>query len=141
MNDTAPSQQYAALPWRLSHGVEILLITSRETKRWVIPKGWPVEGLVAVDCAALEAFEEAGVRGVVGEAPFGFFDYDKRLRDGGVKTCHVNVFALEVTELLEIWPEQLERSRRWFSAEEAALAVQEEGLAALIRIFAAQKAR
>ena len=139
MNDDAPSQQYAALPWRLSHGVEILLITSRETKRWVIPKGWPIEGLAAVDCATLEAFEEAGVRGVVGEAPFGFFDYDKRLRDGGVKHCHVDVFALEVTELLEIWPEQLERSRRWFSAEEAAATVQELGLAALMRSFAAGK--
>ena len=141
MNDDAPSQQYAALPWRLSHGVEILLITSRETKRWVIPKGWPVEGLSAVDCAALEAFEEAGIRGVVSEAPFGSFDYDKRLRNDGVQKCHVDVFAFEVTELLENWSEQLERNRRWFSVEEAAAVVQEPELADLIRNFAARKLR
>ena len=94
-----------------------------------------------MDCAALEAFEEAGIRGVVSEAPFGSFDYDKRLRDGGGQKCHVDVFAFEVTELLENWPEQFERSRRWFSVEEAVAVVQEPGLADLIRNFAVRKLR
>ena len=82
MKDAAVSQQYAALPWRQTQGFEILLITSRETRRWVIPKGWPMPGHSAAESAAQEAYEEAGVRGQMSAEPAGHYAYKKRLRGG-----------------------------------------------------------
>lgn len=136
MNDDAPSQQYAALPWRRVQGVEILLITSRETRRWVIPKGWPVPGHAAAESAAQEAYEEAGVRGQMMAKAIGHYHYNKRIRGRARKRFRVEVFAMEVTEVLDLWPEAHERTRQWLSPHEAAAHVNEPELAALIRAFA-----
>ena len=136
MKDAASKQQYAALPWRLAPDFEILLITSRETKRWIIPKGWPVPGHSAAESAAQEAYEEAGIRGQMKAEAIGQYGYSKRLRGRTKKRFRVDVFALEVTEVLDLWPEAHERTRQWFSPADAAVHVNEPELAILIRTFA-----
>jgi 8-oxo-dGTP pyrophosphatase MutT (NUDIX family) len=136
MPESTPRQQYAVLPWRRAEGLEILLVTSRETGRWVIPKGWPMAGRSEGESAAEEAYEEAGVRGRLAAEPVGHYDYRKRLRGGGKKPFRVEVFPLEVTEILDLWPEAHERRRQWVSPEAAAALVHEPQLAALIRTFA-----
>ena len=108
--------QFAALPWRTgTGGLEILVITSRETRRWVIPKGWPMKDRAAHQAAAQEAYEEAGVRGDIASEPLGM---------------------LQVSEILDTWPERDEREREWVKPEEAARRVDEPELTALIEAFA-----
>jgi 8-oxo-dGTP pyrophosphatase MutT (NUDIX family) len=89
--------QYAALPFRRRADltIEVMLITSRDTGRWVIPKGWPVPKLTPRNSAAHEAREEGGIVGRIGERPIGRFHYDKRLSDGSSTHCEVEVFALK----------------------------------------------
>jgi 8-oxo-dGTP pyrophosphatase MutT (NUDIX family) len=126
--------QYAALPFRRRGKIiEVLLITSRETRRWIIPKGWPAEGLSPREAAAREAYEEAGLVGRMSEQAIGRFHYDKRLAEGSSVSCAVEVFALEVEDQMPTWLEQDERETRWFALKEAAEAVQEPELQALIR--------
>lgn len=127
--------QYGVLPWRHDRRVEVLLITSRETYRWVIPKGWPIIDHTAAFSAAQEAHEEAGVEGEVDSQAIGTYPYLKRLKDGQTRPLNVEVFALRVTLELPEWPEQGQRQRRWFSLPEAADAVDEIELAELIRGF------
>jgi 8-oxo-dGTP pyrophosphatase MutT (NUDIX family) len=127
--------QYGVLPWRSAGQVEVMLITSRETYRWVIPKGWPLLGQSGPASAAQEAREEAGVEGEVDTQPVGTYPYVKRLKDGETRPLTVEVFALRVTRELPDWPEQAERQRRWFTISEAAQSVDEEELADLIRGF------
>lgn len=136
MKTAEASQQYAALPWRKAQGFEILLITSRETRRWVIPKGWPIPGKSASESAAQEAYEEAGIRGEMSAQAIGHYGYRKRLQGGTKKRFRVDVFAMEVTEVLDLWPEAHERARQWLSPAEAAIRVDEPELAVLIRTFA-----
>jgi 8-oxo-dGTP pyrophosphatase MutT (NUDIX family) len=131
--DAAP--QYAVLPWRKAECFEILLITSRKTVRWVIPKGGPILGLTSGETAGQEAYEEAGVRGQMSAQAIGHYGYRKRLRDGAKKRFRVDVFAMEVTEVLDLWPEAPERKRQWFSPAEAAVRVYSPKLAILIRTF------
>lgn len=135
-------RQIAALPYRSAGGgadapVSILLVTSRETRRWVIPKGNPMAGLLSHAAAAVEAEEEAGVRGAVCPTPMGCYQYLKRRKNGTSLIIEVDVFPLAVTEELSSWKEEEERDRRWFSRAEAADAVEEADLAALIRSFQA----
>jgi 8-oxo-dGTP pyrophosphatase MutT (NUDIX family) len=133
-------EQYGVIAWRVAAaggGVEILLITSRETRRWVVPRGNPIPGLRPYDTAAQEAFEEAGVRGGVQQDELGTYRYDKRGRDGRAIPARVHLYAMLVTEEVDSWPEQKERERRWFAAEAAAAAVDEADLAQLIRDFPA----
>ena len=93
-SDRSGSVQYAALPWRQGPaGLEILLLTSRETRRWVLPKGWPMIGVEPQDCAAEEAFEEAGVEGVVTPRPIGAYPYRKRLFLGLWRRARVTAIA------------------------------------------------
>jgi 8-oxo-dGTP pyrophosphatase MutT (NUDIX family) len=126
--------QYAALPFRRRGDViEVLLITSLDTGRWIIPKGWPIEGLSPHDAAAREAHEEAGLVGRITDHVIGRFDYDKQLTGGSFVPCTVEVFALEVVRQMRSWPEQDKRQRRWFGLEEGVEAVQEPELQALIR--------
>mgnify|MGYP001765170689 CR=1 FL=1 len=139
MNKRRRDDQYGALPWRMGLGVEILLITSRETRRWVIPKGWPMGRLTPAQCAAQEAFEEAGVEGMSDGRVFGHYHYGKRLKNGKVRELNVAVFPLRVTAQLADWPERHEREARWFSAADAADLVAEPGLAELIQNFARLK--
>lgn len=133
------SQQYAALPWRRVPRFEILLITSRETRRWVIPKGWPIPAHGAAESAAQEAYEEAGIRGQMAAQAMGHYTYSKRLRGGAKKRFRVDVFAVEVTEVLDQWPEMHQRARQWLSPQEAVALVEEPGLATLIRTFAGDR--
>jgi 8-oxo-dGTP pyrophosphatase MutT (NUDIX family) len=130
----ASHTQYAALPYRRSGKTfKIMLITSRDTGRWIIPKGWQSAGLGERETAALEALEEGGLVGRVGYRPIGHYRYDKRLDDGSALRCSVEVFALEVARQLKSWPEQKERRTRWFVLQAAARAVDEPELAAMIR--------
>jgi len=131
------TRQVAALPWRIgASGREILMITSRETRRWVIPKGGRMVGKTDPQAAAVEAMEEAGVQGEIEQTAIGAFRYAKRLRSGDSKTCVVAVFPLKVLIQLGAWPEAAERERRWMSVGEAAASVLEPDLADLIRAFA-----
>ena len=129
-------RQYAALPYRIAPDgrLEVLLATSRETKRWVIPKGWPMKGLKPHKAAAQEAFEETGAVGRPAKDAIGAYVYWKRLKDTFV-LCRVKVFPLRVERLEETWSEQDERERRWFPQGEAAARVEEPGLRALVAGF------
>jgi 8-oxo-dGTP pyrophosphatase MutT (NUDIX family) len=131
------TKQIAALCWRKNRGgIEIMLITSRETKRWVIPKGWPMDNLKDYNAARLEAFEEAGVGGRMKRKGVGRFNYDKLHATNAAKALRVDVYALEVKTTLRNWPEKAERKRQWFPAEEAAMLVHEKQLRKLILKFA-----
>src|SRR5215831_12648784 len=99
--------QYGALPYRMSKKdrAEFMLVTSRETRRGIIPKGWPKRGRSPHRTAAREAFEEAGVIGKVSKRPIGSFLYDKILAEGTIANCRVHVFPLRVTRQHRDWPE------------------------------------
>jgi 8-oxo-dGTP pyrophosphatase MutT (NUDIX family) len=113
-----------------------MLVTSRETRRWIIPKGWPKKGKSAHRSAAREAFEEAGVLGAVGRQPVGSFCYEKRLKNGGSVECEVRVLPLEVKRQRKEWPEKQERIVRWLSASNAAEKVKDPALSKIIRRMA-----
>jgi 8-oxo-dGTP pyrophosphatase MutT (NUDIX family) len=133
--------QYGALPYRVRTGSrrpQFMLITSRETQRWIIPKGWPKKGKSPQHSAAREAFEEAGVLGAVAKHSIGSFSYKKRLKNGGVVVCDVRVFLLEVRRQSKQWPEKQERVIKWLSASQAAEKVDEPRLGAIIRRLARQ---
>jgi 8-oxo-dGTP pyrophosphatase MutT (NUDIX family) len=105
--------QYGALPYRFTPeaALEILLVTTRQTKRWIIPKGWPIKRLRPPKSAAREAFEEAGVRGKIGMKSVGLFTYDKALDENGIRiSCEVKVFPLLVRRQSEVWPEREQRT-------------------------------
>ena len=128
--------QYAALCWRMGQaGVEILLITSRDTGRWVIPKGWPMAGLAPEQAAAREAWEEAGVRGQSNPICLGRFGYHKALSPSAQVPCAVAVYGLQVDSMARKFPERAERRREWFPADQAAALVREPDLARLIASF------
>lgn len=125
-------RQSAALPYRRVDGaLQILLVTSRETRRWILPKGWVEKKTKAYETAANEAFEEAGVRGRIKKKPLGSYVYEKRLDGGGTALCKVEVYPLEVVAELDDWPEKNERERRWLSPAQAAVTISESGLVGL----------
>lgn len=133
-----PRQQYGALCYRVkkkSGEVEVLLMTSRDTGRWVIPKGWPMNGKCAHEVAVQEALEEAGVRGSVEAETLGSYTYPKVLRDGVQVVCKVQVYALEVTDLAKNFKEKGERTIEWVSFDEAASRVREPELRHLFLAF------
>jgi 8-oxo-dGTP pyrophosphatase MutT (NUDIX family) len=136
-----PGQQFAALPFLRRKGETlVMLVTSRETHRWVLPKGWAEKRLTGPELAAKEAFEEAGLVGEVASDPLGSYVYLKRLPGGRDLTCDVDVFPLRVGRLLDDWPERRQRERRWFTLAEAAMAVEEGGLVTLLLRLAAPEA-
>ena len=132
--------QYGVLPYRVdaARGLQILLITSKERGRWVIPKGNPIPAFLNHESAAREAFEEAGVEGRIATSPIGSFRYDKRRRAGAADAI-VTVYPLLVTREAGDWPERGERTRRWFSPAEAAEAVEEPELKILLLSFTADE--
>jgi 8-oxo-dGTP pyrophosphatase MutT (NUDIX family) len=134
--------QYAALPYRSSSRsrTEVMLVTSRETRRWIIPKGWPHKGKAPHYSAAREAFEEAGIVGAIATRSVGSFFYKKRLKAGHFVICEVHVFPLKVSRQTKQWPERRQREVKWVSAKEAADAVQEPKLSAIIRHLARRSA-
>lgn len=137
---SATARQYAALPYRRTKKdvLEIMLVTSRETRRWIIPKGWPIAGVEPHNLAALEAMEEAGLLGKIADKPLGSYRYDKKRGDGSIVNCEVDTFAFEVEQQMPAWPEQDQRKTQWFAPEEAASLVQEPELRDLIKKFAKQ---
>ena len=136
MDAESPGAQVAALPFRKrGKRIQILLITSREAKRWIIPKGWPMVGLKDFNAAKREAFEEAGIKGRITKSAVGCYDYSKRQGGGVVLPCNVVIYPLRVTSLLRTWMERHQRSRAWFEVAEAVNLVQEPGLKDIIRNF------
>lgn len=133
----AKRRQVAALPWRSKGAaLEILLASSRETRRWVIPKGWPMKDKADWQAAAQEAYEEAGLDGVIAEVPIGEYEYLKRLKSGAGRLVKVDVYPMQVTGEHATWPEKGQRTLKWMTPVEAALAVQEPQLRDLIARFA-----
>lgn len=128
--------QVAALPFRRSANgeVSVLLVSSRETHRPLIPKGWRMKGKSDRKAAAIEAMEEAGVLGTPSKAPIGRYRYWKRLLDC-FTLVDVDVYSLEVTENLSDWPERSQRQRQWMSCKDAAVVVDEPGLASILQSF------
>ncbi|GAA3705333.1 hypothetical protein GCM10022268_13690 [Sphingomonas cynarae] len=128
--------QVGALPYRIrtDGAAEVMLITSRDTRRWVVPKGHPIRGLAPHMAAAQEAWEEAGIRGYPCATPLGAFDYVKRRRRGPVDAT-VTVYPLAMVGQDADWPEKSERDTRWFALIDAAAAVDEPQLQALIAGF------
>lgn len=130
--------QFAALCYRCdaeNGALSIMLITSRDTGRWVIPKGWPMEGREAHETAAREAFEEAGAIGRAESEPLGHYNYLKKMKAGHEIECRVQVHALEVESFAEEFPEKGQRRLAWFSPDDAACRVAEPGLQKLISHF------
>jgi 8-oxo-dGTP pyrophosphatase MutT (NUDIX family) len=128
--------QFAALPFIVDPNglVQVLLLTSRETRRWVIPKGWPIRGLKPRDVAVREAFEEAGLTGkIIGKRPVGSYRYSKLLTPDVQIPCDVGVFLFRVDQQANEWPEKGQRELQWLRPEEAAKMVVEEELAEIIR--------
>ena len=130
----APKQQVAALPYRrrADGSIEVLLVTTRGTGQWMVPKGWPMPGKSWPEAAAQEAWEEAGVRGEASTRELGRFPHEKTNWLTGSLDCIVAVFPLAVAEELARWPERGERSRSWFGLAEAAAKVQSRDLAGII---------
>ncbi|WP_054002696.1 NUDIX hydrolase [Shimia sp. SK013] len=115
---------------------EVLLVTSRDTGRWVLPKGWPIDGKDAPGSALQEAWEEAGVREAnMNTSPVGSYGYDKRLDTGLEIPVEVKVYEAHVTQLEDTFPEADERTRKWVRLEQAAEMVNEPELQALLRDF------
>jgi 8-oxo-dGTP pyrophosphatase MutT (NUDIX family) len=130
--------QYGALPYRFtrSGAPEILLVSTRQTKRWIIPKGWPIKGLRPAKSAAREAYEEAGVRGSVKQKAVGIFRYEKRLDEDGINLpCEVRVFPLLVKRQSKTWPESQQRAAQWLEPTAALSLIEEESLRMLILSF------
>ena len=137
------ARQYAAVP--IGTDAEgcprILLVTSRGSRRWIIPKGWPIDGLSGQRVALREAWEEAGAIGtIIGDQPLGEFHYSKQLAGGTVVPCRAEAWLMRVTKLENDWPERPERQRAWFSPEAAAQLVAEPELRALLAALAAPAA-
>ena len=133
--------QYAALPWRMREQLEIMLVTSRDTRRWVIPKGWPMKGLKPSTAAAIEALEEAGVVGKIEKKKLGSYHYRKRLKNGAALLCRVDVFPLRVARQRESWREKHQRVTHWRSYADAAEQVAEVELKEMILTFGNARTR
>ena len=125
--------QFGALPYRRQEdgSIEVMLVTTRSSGRWIVPKGWPMEGKTPVQAAEQEAYEEAGVRGYTSGVEIGRFAHEKSQFLSNMRT-EVAVFPLSVQEELAAWPEREQRTRCWFSVEEAKRAVHSDELAGII---------
>jgi 8-oxo-dGTP pyrophosphatase MutT (NUDIX family) len=115
------ARQVAALPWRLGKEgqLEFLLVTSRVSRHWLMPKGWPIPGKTDVQSALQEAFEEAGIRGTGSKQPLGTYDFVKAMHDGSEMGCEMSVFPMSEIIELEVWPEMDQRERLWVPQVEA----------------------
>lgn len=122
-------------PARTASTTEILLVTSRDTGRWIIPKGHMMPGLTEFAAAAVEAEEEAGITGVISATPIGTYPYVKALSNGRSMVMTVAVYPLLVTHEADTWKEQHQRTRRWFAVDDAVAQVDEAELKVLIMGF------
>jgi 8-oxo-dGTP pyrophosphatase MutT (NUDIX family) len=127
--------QFAALCYRIKNEkVQFCLVTSRRSGRWIVPKGWPMNGQTPMDAAATEAFEEAGVRGKIEPRPIGVFSYYK-VHSKNELPCIAVVYPLKVKKVLRTWPERKERNRKWLSRKKAAALVDDAELSQIIMRF------
>jgi len=127
--------QFGALCYRLRKGkVQILLITSRTRKRWILPKGWPIDSATPAETALREAWEEAGVEGKVTGNCIGIYTYTKLL-EGDDLPCVVAMFPVKVKKLHKRYPEAEQRQRKWCSRKMAAALVDNPELAQMISAF------
>ena len=129
-----PGDQVAAIPmqWTRDGKLRILMVTSRDTGRWVLPKGWTMDDKKPWRAAEIEALEEAGVTGYISREAIGDYAYDKRLADGSTIPCTVRVYPMIVEKVKRDWKERKQRKRHWFSPEGAAEVVLEPGLTSLL---------
>ncbi|PIE15644.1 MAG: NUDIX hydrolase [Rhodobacterales bacterium] len=128
--------QFAALCYRVRDGkLQVLMITSRGSKRWIIPKGWPLDGETPAHAAATEAYEEAGVEGKISNLCLGIYSYTKTLPKGDDLPIVVAVFPLHVKRLLKKYPEAGQRKRKWVSLRKAAKMISDPELGPLISSF------
>lgn len=128
--------QFGALCWRVKNGkVQVLLVTSRRRRRWILPKGWPMDGATPIQAAEREAWEEAGVSGKATSVCLGIFSYLKDLGEGEHLPCVVAVFPVKVKKHHADWPEKSQRRRRWMSLKEAAKSVDEKELSMILANF------
>ncbi|GAB5448368.1 NUDIX hydrolase [Gymnodinialimonas sp.] len=139
-----PRTQFAGLPFRVIKGksgkrVEVLLVTSRETRRWIIPKGWPMDGMTPAEAAAQEVWEEAGARGKAYDTCLGLYSYRKWISADAHLPVIVAVFPIKVRELAKDYPEASERKRKWFSLKKAASKIEERDLRQLIVAFTPER--
>ncbi len=126
-------QQVAALPFVIVDGkIEIMLITSRERRRLIVPKGWPEKQMSGAAAAHREARDEAGVDGPIAEDPIGFFKYEKQMSGGYSVPCNVAVYPMLVRYQALKWPESKERKVAWYPIEEAARSVDDSDLGKLM---------
>ena len=135
MKTPAPQAQVAALCVRdTNDGQDVLLITSRDTGRWIVPKGWPIEGLDGPGSALQEAWEEAGVKdAAINPEPVGTYTYLKGLKDGQSVPIVTTVYQAQVETLVKSYPEADERTRKWFAPSKAAEMVDEPELRDILR--------
>lgn len=132
--------QFAAVCYRrVNKSLEILLLTSRRSGRWIVPRGWPINGLSPAETAAQEAWEEGGVKGKLHDMCLGIYDYDKVLETGTDLPVSVAVFPIKVKKLADDFPEKGQRRRKWFSPKKAASRVQEPELKKILRKFDPKK--
>jgi len=134
-NDAAETilrHQIAALPFRETFGqLEVCLVTTRETGRWTLPKGWPMKNRKDHAAARVEAEQEAGLSGDIGKTPVGSFRYFKRLADR-FELVLVTVYPLPVTKVFATWKEQSSRQVQWASFHDASVVVEEPELKTLL---------
>lgn len=139
MNDarkTGLRTQFGALCFRMVNGApEVLLITTRRSKRWIVPKGWPMDGKTPTEAAEIEAWEEAGVRGRIHPRCLGLYHYHKSVGKGDDLPCVAMLYALEVQDCADAYPEAGQRKRKWMHPAKAAARVKEPELAQIIRTF------
>ncbi len=128
------AEQIGALCRRLGDkgSVEVLVITTRDSRRWTIPKGWPIKGLKSHQVAEREAWEEAGVVGKAKKRPLGYYTYLKTLDNGDKIPAVVEVHVLKVDKVDNTFPEVGQRKVEWLSPAEAAVRVQEPELKGLL---------
>ncbi|WP_298257718.1 NUDIX hydrolase [uncultured Litoreibacter sp.] len=128
--------QFGALCFRVQgKETQILLVTSRNSRRWIIPKGWPMEDQSPAQAAAIEAYEEAGVEGKAFNICLGLYSYTKVMDKSDDLPCAVSVFPMKVQKTRKVWPESKERKRKWFSVKKAAARVREPELRKIIKNF------
>ena len=128
--------QFGTICWRKKDGeVQVLLITSRRTRRWIIPKGWPIDEATPSEAAQKEAWEEAGAKGKALETCLGIYSYTKDVNGKRNLPCIVAVFPMQVKGLEKDWPEKAERKRKWVSLKKAANMVDEPELRSMLKTF------
>ncbi|WP_074818491.1 NUDIX hydrolase [Pseudorhodobacter antarcticus] len=133
-----PILQVAALCWRgTGDGVEILLVRSLDSNRWILPKGWPMRGKTLAQAAAIEAWEEAGVEGQISPHSIGIYATQKRRATGIKQACQMHVYALHVSDVVLDFPEADMRKTAWFPLFEALEKLREPDLAAMIAVHLA----